>query len=193
MGLRRLLAESGIDIERDNVKIAPVPGSQGSGINFGVTAARALEEGKIDGFWANGMGAEVAVRRGVGTIVVDVRRGDAPKAAFDFTFSAVATRDDLIAESPAIAVAAIRAIVATQKALKIEPDLATKVGSRLFPAYEAQLIAELIRRDLPYYDPAIKRSTVDGLNHFARDVGILKSNPPYEQVVAERFSNYWTD
>ena len=66
---------------RDGVQIAPVPGAIGAGVNFGVTAAKALEDGKIDGFWANGMGAEVAVRRGIGTVVLDVRRGDGPKAA----------------------------------------------------------------------------------------------------------------
>src|SRR5215831_13194723 len=66
MGLRRLLIEAGIDLERDRVTLAPVPGASGAGVNFGLTAARALEDGKIDGFWANGMGAEVAVRRGVG-------------------------------------------------------------------------------------------------------------------------------
>ena len=43
------------------------PGAVGAGVNFGVTAAKALEDRKIDGFWANGMGAEVAVRRGIGT------------------------------------------------------------------------------------------------------------------------------
>ncbi len=74
MGLRRLLIEAGIDLSRDQVKIAPVPGAQGAGVNFGVTAAKALEERKIDGFWANGMGTEVAVRRGVGTVVLLARR-----------------------------------------------------------------------------------------------------------------------
>src|SRR5262249_33532255 len=83
MGLRRLLAEAGIDLQRDGVTIAPVPGALGAGVNFGVTAARALEDGKIDGFWANGMGTEVAVRRGVGTVVLDVRRGDGPQPAFN--------------------------------------------------------------------------------------------------------------
>src|SRR5215475_1613023 len=77
-GLRQLLVTAGIDLERDRVKIAPVPGAAGAGVNFGVTAARALEDRKIDGFWANGMGAEVAVQRGVGTVVIDVRRGDGP-------------------------------------------------------------------------------------------------------------------
>src|SRR5437660_1481092 len=68
MGLRRLLVEAGLDLARDQVTIAPVPGALGAGLNFGVTAAKALEERTIDGFWANGMGAEVAVRRGIGAV-----------------------------------------------------------------------------------------------------------------------------
>src|SRR4051812_17869523 len=97
MGLRRLLIEAGIDLQRDRVTIAPVPGASGAGvINFGLSAAKALEDGKIDGFWANGMGAEVAVRRGVGTIVLDVRRGDGPKSCFNYTMSSLATTDRLI-------------------------------------------------------------------------------------------------
>src|SRR5258707_14447365 len=99
MGLRRLLIEAGIDLARDGVKIAPVPGAQGAGVNFGVTAAKALEERKIDGFWANGMGTEVAVRRGVGTVVLDVRRGDGPKPCFNYTIATTATTDRLIQRS----------------------------------------------------------------------------------------------
>src|SRR5262245_13022315 len=38
MGLRRLLIEGGIDLARDGVTIAPVPGAMGAGVNFGVTA-----------------------------------------------------------------------------------------------------------------------------------------------------------
>ena len=56
MGLRALLAQAGIDPDRGGVKIAPIPGAHVAGINFGVTAAKALEDRKIDGFWANGMG-----------------------------------------------------------------------------------------------------------------------------------------
>src|SRR5258708_11832640 len=79
MGLRGLLTAAGIDLTRDGVTIAPVPGAQGAGVNFGLTAAQALAERKIDGFWANGMGAEVAVRPGVGSIVPAVRPGNEPK------------------------------------------------------------------------------------------------------------------
>jgi ABC-type nitrate/sulfonate/bicarbonate transport system substrate-binding protein len=191
MGLRRLLIESGIDLTRDGVKIAPVPGAQGAGVNFGVTAAKALEERKIDGFWANGMGAEVAVRRGVGTVVLDVRRGDGPKPCFNYTMASIATTDALIARAPDIAAAAVRAIVKTQKALRADPERATEVGKKLFPASEAALIADLIRRDLPYYDATITPGFVSGMNQFARDIGILKGNPRYEDVVAAEFQSLW--
>jgi ABC-type nitrate/sulfonate/bicarbonate transport system substrate-binding protein len=191
MGLRRLLAEAGIDLARDQVKIAPVPGMQGAGVNFGVTAARAMEERKIDGFWANGMGAEVALRRGVGTLVLDVRRGDGPKPCFNYTMASIATTDKLIAEKPDVAAAAVRALVRTQQALKQDPSLATGIGKKLFPPSEAELIAELIRRDGPYYDPTISREFVAGMCQFCRDVGILKGQPPYEQVVAAQFAKEW--
>ena len=192
MGLRRLLIEAGIDLARDRVTIAPVPGAAGAGVNFGVTAARALEERKIDGFWANGMGAEVAVRRGVGTVVLDVRRGDGPKPCFNYTMAALATTDRLIARDPDVAAAAVRAIVQTQGALRQDVTLATKVGEKLFPPSEAALIAELIRRDLPFYDAQISRIFVAGMNQFARDVGVLKTEIPYDRVVATQFSDMWT-
>jgi ABC-type nitrate/sulfonate/bicarbonate transport system substrate-binding protein len=187
MGLRGLLASAGIDLARDAVTIAPVPGALAAGVNFGVTAAKALEERKIDGFWANGMGAEVAVRRGVGTVVLDVRRGDGPKQCFNYTMASIATTDRLIERSPEIAAAAVRAIVKTQAALKNDVSLATGVGRKLFPPEEAELIAELIRRDLPYYDTKIRPEVVAGMNAFARSMGILSGDVPYDQIVATRF------
>src|SRR5262245_22550145 len=192
MGLRRLLIEAGIDPVRDQVNIAPVPGAAGAGVNFGVTAARALEERKIDGFWANGMGAEVAVRRGVGSVVLDVRRGDGPKACFNYTMASVATTERLVERSPDTAAGAVRAIVQTQAALRQDVTLATRVGEKLFPPSEAALIVELIRRDLPFYDATISRTFVASMNQFARDVGILTGQGTYEQVVATQFAPLWT-
>src|SRR5262249_41037734 len=118
MGLRRLLIEAGFDLARDQIKIAPVPGAVGAGVNFGLTSAQALEERKIDGFWANGMGAEVAVRRGIGTVVLDVRRGDGPKRCFNYTMASIATTERLIKTSPDVAAAAVRAIRKTHAALE---------------------------------------------------------------------------
>jgi len=191
MGLRRLLIEAGIDLERDGVAIAPVPGATGTTVNFGLTAAKALEDGMIDGFWANGMGTEVAVRRGVGTVILDVRRGDGPKPCFNYTMASVAATDRLIDGSPQVAAAAIRAIVKTQAALRADPDRAAEVGRKLFPPAEAALIAELIRRDLPYYDAAISPEFVAGMSQFARDLGILHGEVPYGRVVATRFAPLW--
>ena len=191
MGLRRLLTEAGLDLERDHIKIGPVPGAVGKSVNFGLNAAKALEEGLIDGFWANGMGTEVAVKRGVGTVVLDIRRGDGPKPCFNYTMASIATTDDLINHSPDVAAAAIRAIVNTQNALKRDPELATRVGQKLFPPFEAGLIADLIRRDLPYYSPAISKEFVAGMNAFSRDMGILKNDVPYSDVVAVSLISEW--
>jgi ABC-type nitrate/sulfonate/bicarbonate transport system substrate-binding protein len=191
MGLRRLLQEGGIDIERDKVVIAPVAPSLATGVNFGLTAAKALEEGKIDGFWANGMGTEVAVQRGVGKVVLDVRRGDGPKKCFNYTMASVAASTELIAKAPDAAAAVVRAIVRTHAALKQDPSIATDAAAKIFPPAERQLIAELVRRDLPFYDARISQQFVEGMNEFARDMGLLHRQVSYDDVVATQFRHLW--
>src|SRR5436853_7484500 len=137
------------------------------------------------------MGTEVAVRRGVGAVVLDVRRGDGPKPCFNYTMATIATTDRLIQRSPETAAGAVRAIVKTQAALKENVARATEVGRKLFPPEEAELIAELIRRDLPYYDASISPTFVAGMNQFSRDVGILAGDIPYENIVATQFAQLW--
>jgi NitT/TauT family transport system substrate-binding protein len=105
--------------------------------------------------------------------------------------ASIATTDRLIARSPEIAAAAVRAVVKTQAALKNDVSLATGVGRKLFPPEEAELIAELIRRDLPYYDAKITPEFVAGMNAFARSMGILSGDVPYERVVATQFAELW--
>jgi ABC-type nitrate/sulfonate/bicarbonate transport system substrate-binding protein len=191
LSLKQMLTDAGIDPEKNGVQIMPIPGAAGPNVSFGLSAAKALEEGKLDGFWANGMGCEVAVRRGVGTMVLDVRRGDGPPAARHYTFSALVTTQSRIAAEPQSARAAIRAVMRAHKALKENPDLATEVGKKRFPPAEAQLIAELIRRDLPYYDPVIGAQTVDDMNRFAQQIGLLTKVVPYEGVVATELNALW--
>ncbi len=191
-GLRRLLVEAGIDIEADGVRITPVSGTIEPGVSFGVAAARALEDGRLDGFWANAMGAETAIRRGVGTVVLDVRRGDGPPAAFSYTMPALVATDARIEGEAEACAAAVRAIVQTQHALKADVGLATEVGRKLFPAGDAEMIAEVVERDLPYYDAAISEESVAGMNRFAEHMGLLEGEVAYQQVVATRFSHLWT-
>ena len=192
LGLQQLLIEAGLDPKENEINIAPVPGAfTGKNLNFGVTAAKALEEGTIDGFWANGMGAEVAIRRGVGTKVIDARRGDGPASAFNYTMPTIATTDKIIEETPEVAAGAIRALVKTQNALRADVKLATKIGEKLFPADEAAIIADLIERDLPFYDASISPEFVAGMTQFQRDVGLISGEASYDQVVATQFKDLW--
>ena len=191
LGLKRMLTAAGLDPEANNIQIQPVPGATAAGVSFGVTAAKALSEGAIDGFWANGMGAEVAVRSGAGTVVLDIRRGEGPAEARGYTFPALVTTDRLIADSPDAAAAAVRALVKTQRALSEDPQRAAEVGKALYPPEEAGLIATLIERDVPYYDPRVPEPVVASMNQFARDIGLLTGPVAYEDVVAVQFSHLW--
>jgi NitT/TauT family transport system substrate-binding protein len=191
MGLRGLLAAAGLDPERDDIRIGPVPGATGTTVNFGLTAADALANREIDGFWANGMATELAVTTGTGTIVLDVRRGDGPPGCFDYTMPVLATTDRLIEASPETAAAALRALVATQDALKADVSRATEVGNKRFPPREAGLIAGIVTRDLPFYDAAIGETSVAAINAFARRMGVLDGDVAYRDIVATEFRQLW--
>ncbi len=192
LGLKRHLVQSGIDFERDGVDIGPVPGAfTGNSKNFGVAAAKSLEDGKVDGFWANGMRAEVAVRRGVGTMVIDARRGAGPADAFNYTMPALITSELLIRDNPNAAAAALIALVKTQRALKADISLATKVGRALLPADAAEMIADVVARDLPYYTPVVTQDFVAGMSAFSKAMGLTTRDLSYDQVVATQFSNLW--
>jgi NitT/TauT family transport system substrate-binding protein len=191
MGLRQILLESGIDVERDGVTIMPLPSQPGHTVNFGLNAARALEQRLVDGFWANGMAAEIAVRDGVGTVVLDVRRGDGPASAFGYTFASIAARSSFIEQDRERAAAIVSAVVAAQKALKANVRQALHVGRKLFPSTEAELITAIIERDLPFYDAAISRSAVSGLSRFARNRGLIDVDLVYDRVVATDLTDLW--
>lgn len=188
LGLRRLLDVEGVDLDTAGVTIAPVPGTAGN-VSFGVTAAQALQEGKIDAFWANGMGTEVAVRNGGGRVVVDARR-DGGDAAL-FTFPALMASGQTIRDQPDATAAAVRGIMRAQRELRADTALATQVGRALFPAMEAELIAGLIERDLDFYQPAVTREAVAGLTGFARASGLTELDLGYDDVVAGSVRSLW--
>jgi NitT/TauT family transport system substrate-binding protein len=192
MGLRRLLIAAGLDPDQNGIAIAPVPGATGTTTNFGLTAARALADGKIDGFWANGMATEIAVTSDTGNIVLDVRRGDGPTGCFDYTFGALVTTERLIEKSPEVAAAALRALVDAQADLKGDVGRAALVGEKRFPPRETRLITQIVKRDLPYYDAAIGTKSVAGINGFARALGILDRDVDYCDVVATQFAYLWS-
>ena len=190
LAFKQMLRSGGLDPDRD-LEIIELPGAKERHVSFGVFAAQALEEGKIDGFWSNAMGAETAVIRGVGKIHVDVRRGDDPDDIRFATFAGLATTDDYLAREPEAVDAAVRAIVAAQKALRADPALAREVGDRKFPPDAASLIATIVERDSGFYDPVITEDAIQRLNNFAQSAGQLTGPVPYEQVVATRCCPLW--
>ena len=191
LAFRQMLRSGGLDPDRD-LEIVELPGAKERHVSFGVFAAQALKDGKIDGFWSNAMGAETAVTGGVGKIHVDVRRGDDPGDIRFATFAGLATTDDYIAREPEQIDAAVRAIVKAQATLRADPTLAREVGDRKFPPESAALIAAVVERDAPFYDPVISEDNVQRMNSFAQSVGQLTGPVPYEQVVATRCCPLWT-
>lgn len=183
LGLRGVLAQVGLEAGHGGVDIGPVPKQPEAGTNFGLSAFRALEKGQIDGFWANGMAAELAVRHGVGTVVLDVRRGDGPDGCAGFTFPSMAASAQRLEAEPGLADAVVRAVGKAHELLKQEPALAREVGARLFPQEEAGLIQALVERDLPWYDTTIAPADFDAMNDFLRQRGLLRDAPAYEDVV----------
>jgi NitT/TauT family transport system substrate-binding protein len=190
LALKQLLNCGGLEVGRD-VEIVELPGAKSRDVSFGVFAARALQAGQIDGFWANAMGGETATSSGAGNILVDVRRGDDPAEVRFCTFAGMATTDDFIAREPEAMAAAVRAIVKAQKALRADPSLAREVGRRKFPTDAAELIANVVARDVEFYDPAISEEQVAKMNHFAQSVGQLSAPIKYEDVVAVRYRELW--
>ncbi len=155
--LRHMLIQAGIDVDHDEVRIVESLPSKSE--SHSLDGVKALQENLADGFWGNGM--RLAPRREARhcKLHLDLRRGDGPPDARHYNFAALTVTDALIEKEPEVAAAAVRAIVATQKALKADPALAKKVGDELFPGEEADMIPILVGRDAPFYDATI---TSDG-------------------------------
>ena len=191
LALKQMLLGAGIDPTRD-LEIVELPGAKSRDVSFGVFAARALQAGQVDGFWANAMGGETAVDSGAGKILVDVRRGDDPDEVRFFTFAGMATTDVFIAREPDAVGAAVRAIVKAQKALRADPSLAREVGQRKFPPDAIRLIANVVARDAAFYNPVISEEMIVKMNRFAQTIGHLSQPVAYDQVVAVGYRDLWS-
>ena len=190
VGLRHLLKQAGIDLERDRVSIVPLPSTRDEHLKYRV-GVDALAQNIADAYWGNGMRLAIGEKLGVAKVHLDLRRGDGPPDARFYNFPALTTTERLIEEQPQIAAAAVRAIVKTQKALAADPSRATAIGKRLFAPEAASLIAGLIARDAPFYDATISAEAVDGINKFALANGLLTQPLPYDELVASRFRQLW--
>jgi NitT/TauT family transport system substrate-binding protein len=189
-GLKYLLADAGIDPERDNVQIVPPPKSVDA-LWKGRAGIEAIEQDIADAYWGNGMRAALGERQGIAKIHLDLRRGDGPPGARWYNFPALTVTETFIDEHPEVAAGAVRAIVRAQRALKGDPSLATKIADRLFHDEEVPLIADLLARDAPFYDAHISPEAVDGLNKFAHHIGLFSEPISYDRLVASQFRRFW--
>jgi ABC-type nitrate/sulfonate/bicarbonate transport system substrate-binding protein len=187
--MKRLLEEAGLDLQRDNVRIVASP--RRTSQNWAWDGVDAIEGGVADGYWGNGLRADLGVKRGIARILLDVRRGDGPPAARHWTFPALLTTERMLREQPDVAAGAVRAIVKTQRALRATPQLAAKAAQRLFPAEEASLIPFEIARDVPFYDATVTEDMVAHASRFARDMGVLEGEVRYRDLVATQFAPLW--
>ena len=187
---KELLRSAGLEPGRD-VEVIALDGAQEQNVSFGVFAGQALINGEIDGFWSNAMGAETAVVSGAGKIHIDVRRGEDPADIRFATFAGLVTTDEFLAREPEVIDAAVRGIVKAQSLLRKSPGLAREVGVQLFPPEFGVLIANVIERDTPFYDPVITEEAVTRLNSFAQTVGQLNAPVAYDLVVAVQCQPLW--
>jgi NitT/TauT family transport system substrate-binding protein len=193
MSLRYMLTDGGIDLERDNVRIVPPPPPYGDRGFMARNGVDSIIQNTADAYWGNGMRVALGESLGIAKLHLDLRRGDGPPGARYYNFPALTARASLVDEQPKVAAGAIRAIAKAQKALQADPSISTEIGRRLFPADEAELIAGLIARDAPFYDPEISQNAVNGLMKFATRTGLVKDAVPYADLVATQFSHLWKE
>jgi ABC-type nitrate/sulfonate/bicarbonate transport system substrate-binding protein len=191
MGLRHMLTEAGIDLERDNVQLIPPPPPYGDKGFLARNGVDTIINGTADAYWGNGMRVALGESMGIAKLHLDLRRGDGPPGARYYNFAALTTTERIVNEQPEVAAGAVRAIIKAQKALQAKPSIAGDIGRKLFPADEAELITDLIERDVLFYDAKIPQEAVDGLMKFAKGIGLIKEEVPYEQLVATQFSHLW--
>jgi ABC-type nitrate/sulfonate/bicarbonate transport system substrate-binding protein len=190
VGLRHLLRQTGIDVERDRVSIVPLPATKDEHLKYRV-GVEAIEQNIADAYWGNGMRLAIGEKLGVAKLHLDLRRGDGPLGARFYNFAALTTTERLIEQQPQVAAGAVRAIVKAQAALKADPSRATPIGQRLFASEAASLIAGLVARDAPFYDATISAEAVDGINAFAMANGLIDEPLAYERLVAAQFAKLW--
>ncbi|HEY4296829.1 MAG TPA: ABC transporter substrate-binding protein, partial [Paraburkholderia sp.] len=178
--LRHMLINAGIDVDNNEIQIVEsLPAESHMHSRDGM---KAIETNHADGFWGNGMRLALAEKAGLAKVHVDTRRGDGPDGTKYYNFAALTVTDALIEKEPEVAAAAVRAIVATQKALAADPSLAKKVGDELFPGDEAELMPALIARDAPFYQAEITQEAVDGLNKFALANKLIEQPMAYDEL-----------
>ena len=190
MGLRRLLIEAGVDPKRDDVAIAPIPGSLAPGVNFGVAAARALEQKSwtVSGptAWApRSLCARASVHLSSTSAAATVRAPPLTIRCRRLRPPTPLSRSGR--KKPPRACARLSRRSRSSSATWPVRLRSGGVFSRTKPTISSSLCAVTCR----FTARASAKNFIAGMNRFARDLGILDVDVAYGAVVAEQFRDEW--
>jgi NitT/TauT family transport system substrate-binding protein len=183
LALRALLRDAGLEPDRDVAVIA---------VGSSASAAAALRAGQIDGFMGGEPGGAVIVHQlKIGRYFIEPLRDQGPKFLQYMTFPTLQASDRYIQANPQIVERVVRAVVKTQKRLREDPEAGVRVAQKIFPTLDIELIRGIIALQRASYLPAITEEAMRTVNQFQKQAGVVKSDFPYDKVVAVQLKPLW--
>ena len=183
LALRALLRDAGLEPDRDVAVIA---------VGSSASAAAALRAGQIDGFMGGEPGGAVIVHQlKIGRYFIEPLRDQGPKFLQYMTFPTLQASDRYIQANPQIVERVVRAVVKTQKRLREDPEAGVRVAQKLFPTLDVELIRGIIALQRASYLPAITEEAMRTVNQFQKQAGVVKTDFPYDKVVAVQLKPLW--
>ncbi len=183
LALRALLRDAGLEPDRDVAVIAV--GSPSS-------AAAALRAGQIDGFMGGEPGGAVIVHQlKIGRYFIEPLRDQGPKFLQYMTFPTLQASDRYLQANPQTAERVVRAVVKTQKRLREDPEAGVRVAQKIFPTLDVELIRGIIALQRASYLPAITEEAMRTVNQSQKQAGVVKTDFPYDKVVAVQLKPIW--
>ena len=185
LALRALLRDAGLEPDRDVAVIA---------VGSSSSAAAALRAWQIDGFMGGEPGGAVIVHQlKIGRYFIEPLRDQGPKFLQYMTFPTLQASDRYIQANPQIVERVVRAVVKTQKRLREDPEAGVRVAQKLFPTLDVELIRGIIALQRASYLPAITEEAMRTVNQFQKQAGVVKSDFPYDKVVAVQLKPIWDE
>jgi len=183
LSLRALLKDAGLEPDKD-VAIIAIGGVS--------SATAALKAGQVDGYMGGEPAGAIAVQQlKLARYFIDPRLGQGPKFLQFMTFPTLQASDKWLSANPQLGERVVRALVKTLKRLREDPEAAVTVGQKLFPTMDVTVIRSIVAIEKNTYSPAITEEAMRLCNQFQKQVGSVKTEIPYDKVVATQFKHLW--
>jgi len=107
------------------------------------------------------------------------------------TFPTLQASDRYLQANPQTAERVVRAVVKTQKRLREDPEAGVRAAQKIFPTLDVELIRAIIALQRPSYLPAITEEAMRTVNQFQKQAGVVKTDFPYDKIVAVQLKPLW--